>query len=272
MLGLLLGALAVSPAAAAKPCRILVTNDDGVSSPGLAALRDSLSSLCDVEVVAPATDQSGASHSVINTRHGLVVREARLANGIDAHAVVGTPAEATAIGLLVFGAHRPFDLVVVGINRGENTGLAYLYSGTVNAGMEALARGTPAIAISQAAEYGDDFSVSAPFARRLAKLVLAEGLPKGVMLNANVPRAPTEGVVISRAGGLTVKLAGFAVRQGAVGETIYAPNFQGADPSMRTDDVAAYMSGRIVIAPLRLDRTADGTLIRLRRWPLSSGR
>lgn len=271
MLSLLLGALAVSPATAAMPCRILVTNDDGISSPGLAALRDSLSSLCDVEVVAPATDQSGASHSVINTRHGLVVREAQLANGMAAHAVVGTPAEATAIGLLVFGAARPFDLVVVGINRGENTGLAYLYSGTVNAGMEALARGTPAIAISQASECGDDFSVSAPFARRLAKLVLANGLPKGVMLNVNVPRASVGDVVISRAGGLTVKLDGFEVRPGAGGETLYVPKFQGADPSMRIDDVAAYMSGRIVIAPLRLDRTADGALIPLRRWPLDGG-
>jgi 5'-nucleotidase len=270
----LCAALAAGPALAAGQdrCRILITNDDGAGAPGIAALYRALKPVCDVLVAAPATDQSGASHSIPDARRGFAARAATIDGEAAGYAVEGTPAEATALGLIQFGRERPFDLVVSGINRGENTGLANLYSGTVNAGMEALVRGVPAIAVSQSSDYGADYRASAEVAVRVVRQALNHGLPRGVMLNVNVPIHPNGRVAVLPAAGLSGDLPGFDARPQPDGAVLYAPRFApaaGLDPA---GDAAAYRKGDITIAPLALDRTAYRALAPLRAWTLGAGR
>ncbi len=255
-----------------RPCRILVTNDDGIGAPGIAALYRSLKDICEVLVVAPAVDRSGTSHSIPDARQGFAARPVEVDGDKVGYSVDGTPAEAVALGLIQFGVDRPFDLVVSGIDNGENTGLANLYSGTVNAGMEGLVRGVPAIAISQSGAFGTDYTVAAAFARMLVRRVLKSGLPKGIMLNVNIPKPATGEVLILPSAGLSLALTGFTATPLAQGGLFYRPNFRPAAQTGAESDTAMFAGGRITIAPLALDRTAYGALAALRSWNLSGER
>lgn len=257
------------PAAARDRCRILITNDDGAGAPGIAALYRGLKPVCDVLMVAPAEDRSGWSHAIPDARRGFKARPATIDGEAAGYAVDGSPAEAVALGLIQFGRERPFDLVVSGIDDGENTGLANLYSGTVNAGMEALVRGVPAIAVSQAGGQGGDYRASAVFAARIVRAALRHRLPRGVMLNVNVPAAPDGRVAVLASAGLTASLPGFSAQPLASGEVLYAPRF--APPArLPPGDAAAFARGVITVAPLALDRTAHGSMAGLKTWGLGA--
>ena len=271
--GVALVALAVGPASAASKgaCRILITNDDGVGAPGIAALYRGLKSVCDVMVVAPADDRSGSSHAIPDARRGFKARPAVIDGQAAGYAVEGTPAEAVALGLIEFGRDRSFDLVVSGVDNGENTGLANLYSGTVNAGMEALVRGVPAIAISQSSDYGDDYRASSAVAVRIVKTALAHRLPKGVMLNVNVPKALSGRVRVLSSAGLTASLPGFSARPEPDGAILYQPRFAPAQRLEGGGDAAAFLKGDITVVPLALDRTAYGSLAVVKGWKLETG-
>lgn len=258
---------AASPAAAVG-CRLLIVNDDGVGAPGIAALADALRADCEVVVSAPAGEQSGASHAIPNVRDGLRVRSVAVGSGTG-YAVEGSPAEAAGLGLTALSDGRRFDLVVSGINRGENTGLANLYSGTVNAAVEALVRGVPAIAISQDMGYGRDYAASAEIARKLVRKTLAKRLPEGVMLNVNIPMNP-KGVTIAPASGMTVRIAGFDATDAGEGVTLYRARIAEETAPPAAGDVAAYRAGRITITPLALDRT-DRAALRAVRWAAHAG-
>ena len=258
---------AASPASAA--CRLLIVNDDGIKAPGIAALHDALKADCEVVVAAPSSEQSGASHAIPNVRAGLRVRQVPVGEGGSGYAVDGTPAEAAGLALTALSGGKPFDLVVAGINRGENTGLANLYSGTINAAVEALLRGTPAVAFSQDSGYGDDYRASAEIARKLVRKLLARGLPKGVMLNVNIPMNP-RGTVVVPARGMTVRIAGFEAVDGGEGVTLYKPRIAPDTSPPAGGDVAAYLAGRITVTPLALDRT-DKPALRTVRWVAHAG-
>jgi len=254
--------------AQSSSCRVLITNDDGVDSPGISALNAGLADLCDVVVAAPSEDRSGASHSIINTSQGTRVTETTLSDGTKAFAVHGSPAEAVAVGLKAFASDGAFDLVVSGINYGDNTGIANLYSGTVNAAMEAVVRGVPAIAISQSREYGDDFSASVALTRRIVTEVLQRGLPDGVMLNVNVPK-PIAGVdIVKSSSETTVDLVGVEAEALEPGTVLYKPVLEPLDRPPAAGDARAYLAGSVVIAPLQLDRTAYDAIDELKRWNL----
>ena len=269
--GLLAATLAgvAAPAVAQVPpsgCRILLTNDDGVNAPGILAAYRQLSTVCETVISAPATDQSGASHAIINTRGGTTVRRIVLAGGVPAYAVEGSPAEAVAIGLHAFGAERQFDLVISGVNRGENLGLGNLYSGTVNAAMEAVLRGTPSIAVSQAGAYGGDYERGARFARTLAALALRRPLPAGTMLNVNIPHGRIRGIRVVRAGLLSTVLRGFDAVPAGPGVTVYTPRISRRERAPEAGDVRDYLAGYVTIVPLALDRTAAREIPALGRW------
>ncbi len=160
-------------------CRILISNDDGISSPGIAALEAIARDLSgDVWVVAPEQEQSGASHS-LTTRHPLRIREIAPRR----YAVDGTPTDCVLIAVKRLLRDRPPDLVLSGINAGSNVGEDLTYSGTVAAAMEATLLGIPAMALSQ--EYRDRNDVPwqtgdafAPeIIRRLLRLLLARQHP-----------------------------------------------------------------------------------------------
>jgi 5'-nucleotidase len=185
----------------ARIARILVTNDDGITAPGLRALAAAMAELGEVTVVAPDAERSAVGHA-ITTLTPLRVNEVELEGGLRGHAVNGTPADCVklAVGALL---KQPPDLVVSGINLGPNTATNIIYSGTVSAATEARILGIPSIAISIGAFQDPLWEAAAIFARRIAAEVLARGLPRKVLLNVNVPNLPfaeIKGVKVTRQG------------------------------------------------------------------------
>jgi 5'-nucleotidase len=177
--------------------QILLTNDDGIRSPGLWAAAKSLSEIGYVHVVAPRQQSSGAGRSMPNQSDGLIQVEQVQVNGKvwDVHAVGGTPAQAILHATLEILPQRP-DLVVSGINYGENVGTGVTVSGTVGAALEAAAHGIPALAVSLETDvqhhlsYSDevDFSAAAYFTTYFARLLLERRMPTDVdVLKIDVP-------------------------------------------------------------------------------------
>jgi 5'-nucleotidase len=167
---------------------ILVSNDDGIHSDGLAALAEALDDLGEVYVVAPDRERSAASHSLTLHRP---LRVTQL--GPRRYAVDGTPTDCVNLAINGILPARP-RLVVAGINRGGNLGEDLTYSGTVSAAMEGTLLGCDSLAISQVGRETFDFTAAAGFARALARHVLARGLPQDTLLNVNVPEGPAEAV------------------------------------------------------------------------------
>lgn len=165
---------------------ILVTNDDGVGARGIVLLARALARLGRVVVIAPDQQRSAASHSI--TLH----RPLRIHHlEPDVYAVDGTPTDCVMIGVHKVLRRRP-DLLVSGVNHGANLGDDVHYSGTVSAAFEGGILGIPAIAISLVADGIGNIPTAAAFAARLARKVLREGLPPGIVLNVNVPDLPTK--------------------------------------------------------------------------------
>src|SRR3954464_3983244 len=170
--------------------RILITNDDGVESRGLLALKQALEPMGDVTVVAPETNQSAVGHPKTFMRP-LRVRERTLADGSRGWSVDGSPTDAVSLAFLVYFGIG-FDLVASGINYGANLGDDVTYSGTVSAAMEAVLNECPAFAISQEYYEHPDFPLAAAVARVTAANVLEHGLGPGELLNINVPAVPID--------------------------------------------------------------------------------
>lgn len=168
--------------------RILLTNDDGIDAPGIKALFEGLRDLGEVWVVAPSDERSGVSHAF--SIHGpLRVDHADWVPGSRGYGVHGTPVDAVKLAIRSLMPEAP-DLVVSGINRGENTGVDLLYSGTVAAAMEGAVFGVPSVAISLASKDSGDYSVAARFAADIVVEIFRRGLPPEIMLNVNVPPLP----------------------------------------------------------------------------------
>ncbi|MBI4411715.1 MAG: 5'/3'-nucleotidase SurE [Deltaproteobacteria bacterium] len=166
---------------------ILVSNDDGIDSPGIKALARALKKIRQARVVvaAPASEKSAASHSLTIHRP---LRVEKI--GPDEYAIDGTPADAVTLAVHQILKRKP-DLLVSGINRGANLGEDVHYSGTVSAALEGAIMGVPSVAVSLIPEKKPvRYDVAARFALKLARKVVKEGLPKGVVLNVNVPNLP----------------------------------------------------------------------------------
>ena len=243
--------------------RILISNDDGVAAPGLAALHAALSDYANCTVVAPDKDQSGASSALTLDRP---LYPSTLANGYVA--VNGTPTDCVHLalnGLLP----DSIDLVASGINLGANLGDDVLYSGTVAAALEGRFLARPAFAFSLASRSTDNLAVAAYFARKLIEIHAELDLPPRTILNVNVPDLPLEqvqGVQLTRLGhraraAAPVKVTNPRGKQGywiaAAGEI--------EDGSQGTD-FHALMQGYVSVTPLRPDRTCEDGLKRLLPW------
>jgi 5'-nucleotidase len=167
--------------------RILVTNDDGYFSPGIAALAEALRAIGDVTVVAPQTEASAVGHALTLRRP---LRIEKISPQV--FAVDGTPTDCVNIAIDEVMIEPP-DLVVSGINNGLNVGDDVTYSGTVAGAFEAALLGFPGIAVSLERSE-TDFAPAARIAARIATLVLAHGLPYRTFLNVNVPRGEIKGL------------------------------------------------------------------------------
>jgi 5'-nucleotidase len=165
--------------------RILISNDDGIYSPGLAALVEAARELGDVHVVAPDVEMSSAGHSITSTRP-VRYRRTAIFEGIEAYRVNGTPADCVALGTFVWG---DVDVVLSGINLGPNLGNAMWHSGTLAAAKQAVLLGVRGIALSTpVTDEQQDFSAIAPWVTRVLELLLDDSCPR--LVNVNFPPQP----------------------------------------------------------------------------------
>lgn len=248
---------------------ILVTNDDGVDSEGLLKLKQALSEVAPVEVLAPNRNWSASGHSKTLDRP-LRVAEVTLADGSRAFSSDGSPSDCVALAFLGILPERP-SLVVSGINKGPNLGGDITYSGTVAAAMEAIVIGVPSIAVSLTDYYEWDFDYAATFAAQLAAHVLAKGLEPDVLLNVNVPRLPREqieGVRVTRLG-RRVYQSELIRRTDPFGRDYYwiGGELPSADMAEGTD-VAAVHEGYVSVTPIHLDLTNHALIEQLEGWGL----
>lgn len=167
--------------------RILVTNDDGIESTGLAALAEAMSQFGEVAVMAPDGNRSAAAHSITLERPLRIKRIKK-----NWHAVDGTPADCVHLALNGFCRDKRPELVVSGINKGGNMGQDITYSGTVMAALEATMIGIPSFAISVDARANFNFAAAAKVSQTIARFIIESGLPEGTLLNVNVPNVSAE--------------------------------------------------------------------------------
>jgi len=255
---------------------ILVTNDDGVTAPGLLALAQAMRQIGRVSVLAPDHNWSASGH--VKTLHRpLRVKEVLLADGTPALASDGAPSDCVALAMLGL-LQEKIDLVVSGINSNANLGHDVTYSGTVTAAMEAAIWGLPGVAVSldmsENHAPGLDFTPAAQLAGRVVGAVIEHGLPKNVLLNVNVPYLPADqirGLRITRQG-LRVYHDALDARKDPRGRPYY---WIGGDfPTGVAEDGADFgtlAEGYVSITPLQLDLTAYKTIEVLKDWGLELG-
>lgn len=249
---------------ASSPC-ILLTNDDGYDAPGLAALREAVTPLGRIVVVAPDRERSGAGHALTLGRP-LRVWE----TGPHRYRVDGTPTDCVHLGIFNLTGGKAPDLVISGINRGLNIGDDVTYSGTVAGALEGTLLHVPSLAFSAGADdRGNvDFAAGAPFVRALAVRVLEHGLPAGVFLNVNFPSGPPHGVKITRQGNRSYRAA-VVERLDPSGRPYFWIAGAEMTPSGEPDgDHAAVQEGYVSVTPLHANLTHEASLGALAEWGL----
>ena len=169
---------------------ILVTNDDGITAPGIKALVTEMQLLGEVVVIAPDSPQSGQGHA-ITINDPIRLKKVDLFKGIEAYECSGTPADCVKLAKNVILKDRKIDICVSGINHGSNASINILYSGTMSAAMEASLEGIDSIGFSLLnLSYRADFTAASHYARKLANEVLKNGLQGTKLLNVNIPNVP----------------------------------------------------------------------------------
>lgn len=247
-----------------KRLQILLTNDDGIHAPGLAALHRALRDYHDLWVVAPETEMSAVGHA-ITLKTPLRVQEIETDGGVCGYAVAGTPADCVKIGLQELVDRRP-DVILSGINLGANVGVNILYSGTVSAATEGAFLGLPAVAVSLNTRNDPDFTIAARFSRSLLRFMMRNPLRRGAALNVNVPALPAErirGVSFTRQG--TTRLEEYFERRTDPRGNIYywLAGEKFVENGRPNTDTAALNEQKITITPIHYDLTCEEELTRL---------
>lgn len=245
---------------------ILVTNDDGIQSPGLLALRQALDTVAETIVVAPERNWSAAS-AARTLFDPLRVDPMTMADGHEGLVCSGTPGDCVALALLGVLERRP-DLVVSGINIGLNLGNDVSYSGTVAAAREGTSMGVPAIAVSLDGRKDADFKPAAAFAARLAQIAVEQKLTPEVVLNVNVPGSAIRGVAVTHLG-RRVYRDELVVRHDPRGRPYYWLGGGEPEGDLREGtDTAAIANGYISVTPIHFDLTNQHWLDALHGWRL----
>jgi len=247
--------------------RILITNDDGIHAPGLAACEKIARELSDdIWVVAPESDQSGVSHS-LSLNDPLRLREV----GERHFAVKGTPTDCVIMGARHIMKDKP-DLLLSGVNRGRNAAEDVTYSGTVAGAMEGTVLGIPSFALSQAYSFSTKrvppWETSIHFAPDLIRRVLTAGMPRDVLVNINFPDCRPEevaGIAVTNQGKRDQELLHIDARQDGRGNPYYWIAFGrgGIAGAHAGSDLAALNEKRIAVTPLRLDMTDEPFMTQL---------
>ena len=243
---------------------IMVTNDDGINSPGIKALQQAMRSLGQTVIVAPERDNSAVSHALTMSRP-LRIREIEK----NMFTLDGTPTDCVVVGIGKLIGNKP-DLLVSGINAGPNLGDDISYSGTVSAAIEGTMYGIPSMAMSLAGEAPFDFALAMRVATSLARRILADGLPANTLLNVNIPAGDTfQGFAVTR--------QGRRLWENSIQET-FDPRGRkhywigGGTPlrdSSEDTDVSAIHYGLVSVTPIHLDLTNHQGIKHLRSaWQL----
>lgn len=274
------GEAGVQAGADGPPFHILVTNDDGIESPGIQELAAALREVGEVTVVAPCGQESGASMSI------RLDREIRLrtlpeagggdgAGGVAGHCVNATPAGAVLLAVRALAPEAGFDMVVSGINRGANIGEVSHMSGTVGAAMMGAYLGLPAVAASQGGRPGG-FEFAAGVVARFTAELRRRGAEAGVVYSINFPAATAEGTrgIAARPMGGTYFGIDYEETAAAEGDDAgarrFRPVFGPPDPIPAGSDTEAHNEGLVTITPLRFDWTDRAAIDALGGWNLDA--
>ena len=243
--------------------RILITNDDGIHSEGIAALEEALKEIGEVYVVAPESEMSGASHSLT------LARPLRIRQIDERHWTVdGTPTDCVtfAINRILSPDEQPH-ICASGINHGANLGDDATYSGTVAGAMESTILGVPGIAFSLVANRNHDFTSAARIAKELTQKAIEEGLPPGTLLNVNVPKDAIKGIKITK--------QGFKNARPIISEHIdprgkfyywIGEERSGFHAESGDSDFEAVDEGYVSVTPMRSDLTNYSAIELLQNW------
>lgn len=248
---------------------ILVTNDDGISAPGIRTLMDVMLTLGDVVVVAPDSPQSAMGHAITinNTLH---IEKIELHNPkIVAYSCSGTPVDCVKMAVHEILKRKP-DLCVSGINHGSNSSINVIYSGTMSAAVEAGIEGIPAIGFSLLDyHWSADFEHAKTYIQKIAEQVLENGLPDGVILNVNIPKkadSKIKGIKVCRQAKAFWQER-FDKRTNPQGKEYYwlTGEFVNQDQGEDTDEWAL-SQGFISLVPVQFDLTAHHAIQKLNSY------
>jgi len=251
---------------------ILVTNDDGITAPGLRALIRFMNEIGEVVVVAPDGPQSGMGHAITinNTLHISKVSIDDKNGGSQEYSCSGTPADCVKIGLQEILDRRP-DICISGINHGSNSSINVIYSGTMSAAIEAGIEGIPAIGFSLCDyAYNANFEASKEFVQKIVRESLTNGIPNGVVLNVNIPAGDAlKGIKICRQARANWKEK-FDKRKSPMGKDYYwlTGEFELLDKGEDTDE-HALAKGYVSVVPTQFDLTAHHAIQQLNNWKLN---
>ncbi len=260
-------ALAVTCALAALTARadqptlphVVVTNDDGIDAPGIAALVEALRPSFRVTVCAPATEQSAVGHG-ITYRTPVQVEERSASDGVRRYAIHAQPATCVRIALSALTRNDPPVLVLSGINRGDNAGRSTWVSGTVSGAREGALCGLPGVAFSAQRPPGKepDFNAAGRWARQVLEQLIAAGLPRAgevVKVDIPYPASGAHGVMVTRVGLQPALEERYEERPGPHGERLFVSVYREPKNDAPGTDIEALVKGYIAVTPLSLDQT-----------------
>jgi 5'-nucleotidase len=241
------------------PYRILVTNDDGVNAPGIAAVAQALQAIGTPIIVGPAENQTGKGQAII-TSEAVFRQDLTLPNGLPAIGLTATPASTVNIAIRNILMPRP-DLVVSGVNTEYNLGLSTQVSGTAGAAREAARHGIPAIAASMSgAAFPRDLVYAAEEVVWVARRVKQWGIAPNTYLNVNIPGVPAggyKGYMITRQGQVRTGTESFVEMKHPSGRTIYWNQYteRKSEPQPEGTDFWAVENGWVSVTPMKIDET-----------------
>jgi 5'-nucleotidase len=275
-LALLVAAALLAPASAQQrpqppPYRILVSNDDGVRAPGLAALAQILQAIGDVSIVAPAENSSGAGHSISTGSDAIFREDLTLPNGLKAIGLTATPASTVNVAIRNIMNPLP-DLVVSGITRGYNLGYSGYVSGTLGAARQAVMLGVPAIAASLAqGGVPRDLPYAAEEVLGVARRAKQYGLPPRTFLNVSIPEMPQGGykgyMVTTQAAQHGGEESFAETKHPGNQRTVYWNVYkEGVGGAPQGTDVWAVANGYVSVTPLKVGETDESQINTLKGW------
>lgn len=247
---------------------ILISNDDGIDADGIKALTREIKKFAEVVVVAPHTQQSAVGHS-ITMADPIRAKKTLMFGDFYGYAVTGTPADSVKIGVHTLLKNRKIDLLISGINQGANTAINIIYSGTVSAATEGTILGIPSIAVSLTSYTHKNFSIAAKYASRLAKIVIKNGLPKGTLLNVNVPAIKKVKSALLTKQGKSSWDDTYEIRVDPANRQYYwlTGSMLKTDKT-REYDVKAVDDGYISVTPIHYDLTDYSFYEKMKSWKL----